>query len=124
MRQAPERGLQQVRLAGMLWNMKGSRSLGSSNGRAHRVLVLLSLLSLFLIGPLHVWHHTDQSMQGPDGSCLPCATFHKTFWIEIAHDAFSCSQPFAGFALMPGMPGPVEVHSRAATPRAPPHVSF
>lgn len=100
--------------------MKGKGHGRSSRGRVHLALAVCSLLLLFLIGPLHVWHHTDESMQGPDGKCLPCSNFHKTFWIQTADTGSCWVQPFAGFAAQAPDFHPDSVTPRASASRAPP----
>ena len=52
-----------------------------------RWLFVASLALLFLVGPVHVWHHVgthDDSVPGEDAHCLPCAAFHKTHFVAAA----------------------------------------
>lgn len=92
----------------------------SSRGRSFGAVALLSLLLLFLIGPLHVWHHTDESLLGPDGKCLPCSTFHKTLCVQTAEASDLWTQPFAGFVELAVDDHVESVELSATASRAPP----
>jgi hypothetical protein len=90
-----------------------------------RLTAAVTLLLLFLAGPVHVWHHTVGAVEhirvGDDGGqCVPCAAFQKNSLAPAAAAPVAWTSVCLGVVRLADSPTPIEVQPLSGCSRAPP----